>query len=228
MVVQYSNNYYNQQQGYGAPYGGKGNMYGQPHHGYGMSPQTSYEQSASPANAGGFSNNMRGSDNALSGGLGEYGRSGSTQPTQQSTSASGSYTGNAGESYGRGAGGAYSNQQYGQQDETLKPFGGESKGGPSPSLSQPGRAGSATNNAGYGAGQSNYQQQQQQQSQQGFGGYPNHLNQGSAYGGIGGLGGSHQGSAQSHQTGGYGGYGGFGNNNYQYGRGGWGSNNYGH
>lgn len=243
---QYPNNnsYYQQQQGYGAGYGGKpSHMYGQPHQsaqGYGISPQTSYEQSASPANAHTYGTNVRGNDSSLSGGIGDYGRSGSAQPSQQNTSGAG-YSGHNAESYNRGASGNYGHGQYGQQqmDESLKPTQsyGDSKSGSSPAMGQPGRTGSAAN-SGYGGAAHNQSNFPPSGGQQGFGGgYPSHLNQlhnnhGSGYGsGIGGLG-SHQSSGQGHQASGYGGgyAGGFGNNYNSYGgqqRGGWGGN-YGH
>jgi hypothetical protein len=219
-------NYGQQQGGYGG-FGGKGGMYGQPHH-YGMSPQASFDQhSASPANAGGFGQS-HGRDSALGGGLGEYGRSvSSASHTQPTATAAGGFGGAFPDTFGRSQGG-YPNQNssYGQQggqqgaDEgSLKPFGAEKSGGPSPSAlgTQPGRPGSATNTPGAGQGP--------QSHQQGFGGYPGHLNQGQGnqYGGLGGLG--HQG-AGSHQAGGYGGqYGGFGGGGYgSYNRGGWGTN----
>ncbi|KAI9815280.1 MAG: RNAPII degradation factor [Pycnora praestabilis] len=233
-------------QGYGAPYGNKGGMYGQPHQGYGMTPQSSYEHSSSPANIGGFGQpSSHGRDNAH-GSLGDYGRSGSAQPaqSQQHSAGSGAFGGMP-DVFGRsGSGFGGQNQQLGQQpgaqqvgmDDSLKPF-GESKAsaGPSPSLNQPGRPGSATNNPPGQPSQSGLpppQSQQGQQGQQGFGGYPNHVShqgqhsgQGGQYGNLGGLGG-HQSGGQSHQGSGYGSYGaGFGNyygNNA--GRGGWGGN----
>jgi hypothetical protein len=65
----YYMNYMSQYRGYGGQQQGYGSfgrsMYGQPHH-YGMSPQTSYGQHASPANVGGFggaSANERGTNN---------------------------------------------------------------------------------------------------------------------------------------------------------------------
>jgi hypothetical protein len=65
----YYMNYISQYRGYGGQQQGYGSfgrsMYGQPHH-YGMSPQTSYGQHASPANVGGFggaSANERGTNN---------------------------------------------------------------------------------------------------------------------------------------------------------------------
>ncbi|KAK7634717.1 hypothetical protein IWX48DRAFT_588356 [Phyllosticta citricarpa] len=222
-INQYSGGY--GQQGYGAPFG-KG-MYGQPHHGYGMSPQTTYDAHASsPANVGGFgASTMHGRESALGGGLGDY-RASSTQPTQtqQHTASSGVFGGMPdvfGRSQGMFPGQA---QPYGQQatasqganEDSLKPFGDKSGSGPSPSaLGQPGRPGSATNSVGQSA-QSGLPPPQ---SHQGFG-YP-----GSGYG-LGGLGG-HQ-AGQSH-GGGYGGYGaGFGSYG-NYGRGGgWGGNYGGH
>lgn len=213
-------------QGYGAPFG-KG-MYGQPHHGYGMSPQTTYDaHSSSPANVGGFgASSMHGRDSALGGGLGDY-RTSSTQPsqTQQHTASSGAFGGMP-DVFGRNQGVfPGQNQPYGQQqsasqagaEDALKPFGEKAGAGPSPSsIGQPGRPGSATNSVGQGA-QSGLPPPQSHQ--QGFGGYP-----GSQYG-LGGLGG-HQGG-QSH-GGGYGGYGaGFGSYG-SYGRGGGWGGNYGH
>lgn len=239
----YYQNYMNQygnygQQGYGAFGGGKG-MYGQPHHGYGISPQTSFDQhSSSPANVGGFGqSSMHGREGGLGGGLGDYGRSGSAQPsqTQQHNASAGGGFGGLPDMFGRSQA-AYQNQPYGQQqggqqaasEDSLKPFGDSKPGsGPSPSaLGQPGRPGSATNNTPGQTGQTGLPPPQSHQ--QGFGGYPSHLNQlqggqSNQYGGLGGLGG-HQGGAQNHQTGGYGGYGSFGGGYGSYNRGGWGTN----
>ncbi|KAL1650272.1 RNAPII degradation factor [Diplodia intermedia] len=210
-------------QGYGAPFG-KG-MYGQPNHGYGMSPQTTYDaHSSSPANVGAFgASSMHARDSALGGGLGDY-RASSTQPsqTQQHTASSGAFGGMP-DVFGRnqgvfpGQGQPYGQQQSASQagaEDALKPFGDKGASGPSPSsIGQPGRPGSATNSVGQGA-QSGLPPPQSHQ--QGFGAYP-----GSQYG-LGGLGG-HQGG-QGH-SGGYGGYGaGFGSYG-SYGRGGgWGGN----
>ncbi|KAF2500261.1 hypothetical protein BU16DRAFT_241430 [Lophium mytilinum] len=248
----YYQNYMNQyagygQQGYGAFGGGKG-MYNQPHHGYGVSPQASYDQhSSSPANAGGFGqSSMHGRDSALGGGLGEYGRSGSAQPSQaQHNASAGAGFGGVPDLFSRSQAGGYQNQPYGQQqgaqqtatEDSLKPFGdSKASGGPSPSaLGQPGRPGSATNNTPGQTSQSGLPPPQSHQ-QGGFGGgaYPSHLNQlqggqGNQYGGgLGGLGGQGQqhAGAQSHQqSGGYGQYGGFGGAGYgSYNRGGWGTN----
>lgn len=242
------------QGGYGSgPYagvGGKQAMYGQPHQGYGMSPQTSYEHhSASPANAGGYGqqqHSMPGRDGALGGGLGAYGRSGSAQPPEsqpQHTSSAGAF-GSMPDVFARSQSGfPGQNQGIGQQaggpggnDEAGRGYGDSTKvsGGPSPGTTQSaGRPGSAANNM-----QGQAVPPSQNQSQQGYGGYPAqmahqmHGQQGSQYGaGLGGLGAHHQTGAQAHQAGGYGaggygaGFGGsyYGNNN----RGGW-SGNYGH
>ena len=232
-------------QGYGGPFGGKQQgMYGQPHQGYGMSPQTSYEQhSSSPANVGGFGqHSVPGRDGTASG---TYGRTGSAQPSDaQQNSASGSTFGSVTDVFGRSQSG-YPNQnqalgqqhsgQQGGNEDTMRSY-GESKvsGGPSPALGQPGRPGSATNNI---PGQTGLPLPQSQ-SQQGYGGYPSHMNhqmhgqQGSQYGtgGLGGLGGHHQTGGQNHQGSGYGSYGASGFGGSYYGsnnRGGW-SGNYGH
>ncbi|KAF2144880.1 uncharacterized protein K452DRAFT_356240 [Aplosporella prunicola CBS 121167] len=214
-------------QNYGAPFGGKG-MYAGAHHGYGMSPATTYDtHAASPANVGGFgASSMHGRDNALgAAGLGDYGRSNSTQPAQaqQHTASSGAFGGMPdvfarNQSMFPGQNQAYGQQQPGSQagnDDALKPFGEKAAPGPSPSsIGQPGRPGSATNNSvGQGA-QTGLPPPQSHQ--QGFGGYP-----GSQYG-LSGLGGAHQGGQS------YGGYGGFGGGYGGYSaRGGWGGN-YGH
>jgi hypothetical protein len=232
---------------YGASFGGKGAMYGQqPHQGYGISPQTSFEHSSTPANIGGFGQpSVHARDSAVSAGLGDYGRSGSAQPaqTQQHSAASGSFTGM--DVFGR-SGFQAQNQQLGQQqnnqqgggEDSLKPFSDSkpSASGPSPSLNQPGRPGSATNNTLGGPGQTGQPGQTtlppQSQSQPGFGGYPSHHLHGSQaaqYGGLTGLGG-HGAQGQNHQNSGYGNYGaGFGSGYYgSSGRGGWGGNYGGH
>lgn len=236
-------------QGYGAPFAGKSGMYGQPHQGYGMSPQSSYEQSSSPANVGGFGqHSMPARDGALgAGGIAGYGRSGSAQPTenQQHSASSGAFGGMP-DVFGRSQSG-YSgqsqplHQQHGGQqtggDETLKPYGDvKGAGGQNPSLGQPGRPGSAMNSMPGQPGQSGLPPPQSQQNQQGFGGYPSHLNhqmhgqQSSQYGAaLGGHGAHHQAGGPNHQAGGYGSYGAgqFGSYYGSSGRGGWGGN-YGH
>jgi hypothetical protein len=249
------NQYYNaymsqyapyQQQNYAAPFGAKGGMYNQPHHGY-----SQYDQhSSSPANAGGFPQS-HGRESTLTSGLGDYARSGSAQPSQnQQQSGAGAFGINDPFTRAQGAFGGqtpgYGQQQAGQQgssEDALKPF-GDSKSGPSPSaVGQPGRPGSATNTSGQTA-QSGLPPPQSLQ-QQSFGSYPGghlaQMGQTSQYGSaLGGLGGGHTAGAQSHQAGGYGAYGagaagaggnaGFGNSYGSYGRGGggWGGNYGGH
>lgn len=230
-------------QAYGGPFGGKQQgMYGQPHQGYGMSPQSSYEHSSSPANVGGFGqHSVPGRDGAASG---AYGRTGSAQASEgQQNSASGGAFGGVPDVFGRSQpsyssqGQTLVQQHSGQQsgnEDSMRSY-GESKGpgGPSPALGQPGRPGSATNNI---PGQTGLPPPQAQ-SQQGYGGYPNHMShqmhgqQGSQYStGLGGLGGHHQTGSQNHQGSGYGSYGATGFGGSYYGntnRGGWGGN-YGH
>ncbi|EHK99225.1 putative CUE domain-containing protein [Glarea lozoyensis 74030] len=131
----------------GGPYGGKGGLHQQPYQGYGMSPGAPYEQHASSPAAGGFGG----------GGLGEYGR-GSTQSSQtpQGLGASGAFGGAAHDAFSRGSPYQGQGQQHysgnqGSQPsagDDLKPFGdSKTANGPSPSLSQAGRPGSATNAA---------------------------------------------------------------------------------
>ncbi|KAF2487832.1 hypothetical protein BDY17DRAFT_307170 [Neohortaea acidophila] len=233
---------YQSQFGYSGQLGGYGGypakpsgMYGASH-GYGMGPQSSYEQhSASPANAASYAQNQSGmrSGSGVNSGLGgvdDYGR-GSAQSHQQS-SAFASMHDPFNQRSGSGYGGAAQQQQsgYGQQsmatgqDDSLKPFSEASKAGSSPALGQPGgRPGSAANSAG-GSNQSGLPPPQNQQS--GFGGgYPGFAGQGQY--GLGGLGSQQQQQQQQQQQGGYGSYG-AGSFNQTYGsynsRGGWGSN----
>lgn len=242
------------QGGYGGgPFGGAGGkqgMYGQPHQGYGASPQTGYDQhSASPANTGAFAQQhaSSGRDSAAPGGLGNYGRTGSTQPSenpQQYSGAGASNLGSMPDVFGRSqsnyqgqnsALGSHMSQQSGN-DDSLRNYGDSSKvtGGPSPALGQPGgRPGSVANAPGQ-TGLPQSQGHGQGQGQQGYGGYMGHQmhgQQGSQYGGgPGGLGGGHhQSGGQNHQAGGYGAYGpGYGSGFYgNSNRGGWGAN-YGH
>ena len=242
------------QGGYGGgPFGGAGGkqgMYGQPHQGYGANPQTAYDQhSASPANTGAFAQQhpSSGRDSAAPGGLGNFGRTGSTQPSdnaQQYSGAGASNHGSVPDVFGRSQS-TYQGQNsglgshMGQQssnDDPLRNYGDSSKvpGGPSPALGQPGgRPGSAAN-APSQTGLPQSQAQGQGQSQQGYGGYMGHQmhgQHGSQYGGgPGGLGGGHhQSGGQNHQAGGYGAYGpGYGSGFYgNSNRGGWGAN-YGH
>ncbi|KAL4810307.1 hypothetical protein BDV18DRAFT_150572 [Aspergillus unguis] len=211
------------QYGYGnqyGPYGGKGGMYGQSH-GF------SYDHSSSPATAASFNQSIPGRDSV-------YGRSGSAQPSDSQQSAAGTSAFGAGmaDVFGRSQGGFGQNQPITQQtpvsSEDAKAFDTSKTGGPSPSLSQANRPGSAANTPGQTQSQTGLPPLQGQQTQQGFGGYP-HLNP--QYGGLGGLG-SHQGAANQthHQASAYGNYGGagFGYGTYaNTGRGGWGGN-YGH
>lgn len=242
------------QGGYGGgPFGGAGGkqgMYGQPHQGYGTTPQTGYDQhSASPANTGAFAqqHTSSGRESANPGGLGNYGRTGSTQPsenTQQYSGAGASNHSSMPDVFGRSQStyqgqnsglGSHMGQQSGN-DDPLRSYGDSSKmpGGPSPALGQPGgRPGSTANVPGQ-TGLPQSQGQGQGQGQQGYGGYMGHQmpgQQGSQYGGgPGGLGGGHhQSGGQNHQAGGYGAYGpGYGSGFYgNSNRGGWGAN-YGH
>ncbi|KAL8865522.1 MAG: hypothetical protein Q9174_006839 [Haloplaca sp. 1 TL-2023] len=238
------------QGGYGGPFGGAGGkqgMYGQPHQGYGMNPQSAYDQHApSPANLGGFGgqHSAAGRESAGSANVSNFHRTGSTQPAvhqqQQPGVGSGGYGGMS-DAFGRStsgfqgqAHGLAHQQPGGQHDDSLRGFGDASKmQGTGPSPAPPGaRPGSAVNNLQAQAGLP----PSQNQSQQGYGGYPGHMNhqmhggQGSQYGaGPGGLGAHHQSAGQGHQGSGYGGYGaGFGGNYYgNNNRGGW-AGNYGH
>lgn len=203
-------------------------MYGQPHHGYGTSPQASYDHPTSSASAGGFG----GRETSSYAGLNDYGRQGQGQSGSSFASQ---------DTFGRTQSGYSSqnqSQQYSQQantssEDALKAY-PDAKTGPSPSLGLPGRTGSAANNSNLPSSSSQTGFPPPQSQQQGFGGYPGHLNhpnssQNSQYGGLGGLGG-HQSSSQSHQSSNYGNYGaaGFGGSYGNYGRGGWGSNYGGH
>ena len=239
------------QGGYGGPFGGAGGkqgLYGQPQQGYGSSQQTGYDQhSASPANTSAFAQqHASGRDSAASGGLGTYGRTGSTQPSENPQQYSGAGAGNHGgmpDMFGRSQSnyqgqtlglGSHMGRQSGN-DDPLRSYGDPSKvpGGPSPALGQPaGRPGSAANAPGQTGPQS--QGQGQGQGQQGYGGYVGHQmhgQQGSQYGGgpAGLSGGHHQSGGHNHQAGGYGAYGpGYGSGFYgNSNRGGWGAN-YGH
>ncbi|PGH27441.1 hypothetical protein AJ80_00919 [Polytolypa hystricis UAMH7299] len=220
---------HNNQFGYGnqfAPYG-KAGMYGQPQHGF------SYDHTSSPANAAGFTQAVPGRESS-------YGRTGSAQPAegQQSTGGHSAFAGIP-DVFGRGQSGFGQTQPITQQqpasiEEASKGFEAPKAGGPSPSLAQANRPGSATNSAPGQpqAGQTGLPPVQGQQ--QAFGGYP-HLNPQysgvGGVGGVGGLGGHHQAGANQthHQGSGYGSYGaGFGSNYYgNTGRGGWGGS-YGH
>jgi len=199
-------------------------MYGQPQHGF------SYEHSSSPANAGAFNQSIPGRDTT-------YGRSGSAQPSEgQQPVGSNTFSGIP-DVFGRTQSGFGQSQPIAPQqqpvsaEETAKAFEAPKAGGPSPSLAQANRPGSAANSV---PGQPQGGQtglppgQAQQANQQSFGGYP-HLNP--QYGGLGGLGGHQQagGNQTHHQGSGYN-YGtGFGSTYYgNSGRGGGWGGNYGH
>lgn len=197
---------------YGAPYG-KAGMYGQPH-------AFSYDHASSPA-AASFSQAMPGRDSV-------YGRAGSAQPSEaQQTAAGANAFGTGLDVFGRTPAGFGQNQPITQQPpvtaEETKGFDTPKAGGPSPSLAQANRPGSATNSVpGQPQAQTGLPPLQAQQGQQAFNAYPQ-LNP--QYGGLGALGG-HQ--AASHQAAGYGNYGGAGFANYYGNTGrGWGGN-YGH
>lgn len=206
--------------GYASQYGpyGKGGMYGQPH-GF------SYDHSSSPATAAAFNQGIPGRDSV-------YGRAGSAQPSESQQSAAGASAFGAGmtDVFGRSQASFGQNQPITQQapvpSEDAKAFDPSKPGGPSPSLSQANRPGSAANTPGQTQSQAGLPPLHGQHAQQGFGGY-HHLNP--QYGGLGGLG-SHQAAANQthHQATGYGNYGaaGFGNYYGNTGRG-WGGN-YGH
>lgn len=208
----YSNQY--------APYGGKGAMYGQPF---------SYDHSSSPA-ASGFNQALPGRDSV-------YGRTGSAQPENQQSAAANTTFGTAvPDVFGRSQSGFGQNQPISQQqpvssEESTKGYETSKTGGPSPSLAQANRPGSATSSIpGQSQSQTGLPPLQGQQGQQAFGGYP-HLNP-QYSGGLGGLG-SHQAnvSQNHHQGSAYGNYGGaagFGNYYGNSGRGGGWGGNYGH
>lgn len=226
-------NYNQQMGGYGSyPNKHAGGMYGQSH-GYGMNPQSSYDQhTASPANTGAFGQNQQTSMRSASGmssgmsNLDDYGRS-SAQSHQQSSGFGGMTDAFArsGSGFG-GAQGGYGQQSIAGQEDSLKPF-NDNKGGPSPALGQPGaRPGSAANSAA-GSTQSGLPPPQSHQS--GFGGYAGFPGQ-SQYGSLGGLGGQQQQQPHSQSNmGAQGGYGSYAGNSFNqtyggYSRGGWGSN----
>ncbi|KAK4251399.1 hypothetical protein C7999DRAFT_28132 [Corynascus novoguineensis] len=204
---------------YGGPYG-KGGLNYQPSQ-YGITPQGPHGYSSPAA---GFGQSALHRESGVGGGLGDYGRAGSTQSGQQGL---GSGFGGVHDTFGRG-GSAYQSQggqsfnAPGSQPgagpsaaDDLKPFGdAKATGGPSPSLGAAARPGSATNNAPSQSGlpppQSN-----QQSGLGGMGGYgyPSHMQQGH------GLHGSQSGAAgygmsasggQSHQNSYGAGYGGQG------------------
>lgn len=232
------------QGGYGSGPYGAGGKYGQPHQGYGISPQSSFDpHSASPANVGGYGQQphslpARDSTSAV----GSYGRAGSTQPSENQQQHSSNTFGGMQDVFGRSQSGfsaqtsqQQSSQQSGNEDAS-RGFTDTGKGpnGPSPAPSQANaRPGSAANNMSSQGGPPS----SQAQSQQAYGAYPSQIHHQmhggqSHYGsGISGLGSHHQhGAGQNHQNSGYGGAyaGGFGGNFYgNSNRGGWGGS-YGH
>ncbi|KAL8697847.1 MAG: hypothetical protein Q9224_002123, partial [Gallowayella concinna] len=200
------------QGGYGAPFAGgagKQGMYNQPQLGYGMSPQTSYDQHASSSGShGSFGQQPSGPtrEGATSAHISNYNRTGSAQPAEHQQQypggSSGGYSGMS-DGFNRSGSGFQGHGhapghvpagQAGSNDDTLRGFGDSSKmaGGPSPAPGM--RPGSAINNM---PGQSGLPPSQHQ-GQQAYSGYPGHLShqmhgqQGSQYGaGPGGLGGHH-------------------------------------
>lgn len=222
------------QGGYAGGFGGAGGKQGMYHQGYGMSPQTAYDNhSASPANAGAFGQNSNTGRDSGAPGLGNYGRSGSAQPSDNQQFPSASNHGNVPDAFARSQSG-YPGQNSGLshmgQEDSLRGY-GDSKvpGGPSPALGQPGRPGSAaTPQAQSGLPPPHGQSQ----GQQGYSGYMGqmHGQGGSQYGAPGGLGGHHQYGGHNQQGGSYGGYGaGYGSSSYgNSNRGGWGGASYGH
>lgn len=223
--------------------------YAQPGQGYGLSPQTSYEHSSSPATVGAYGQaSLHGRDTGLGGGLNDYGRSGTAQAgqSQQHSAAASAAFGGISDVFGR-TGFPAQSQPLGQHqgntiagagDEALKPYSeGKVPGGPGPSLNHPGRADSMNSASSGPQGQSGIpaSQSQSQQNQPSYAGYPSHLNHqlhgshSGQYGGLGGLGG-HPAGSQTHQGAGYGSYPtGYAGNYYTSGGrgGGWGGN-YGH
>lgn len=209
--------------GYGGqygPYGGKGGMYGQPHASF-------YDHASSPANAGGFNQGVPGRDSV-------YGRTGSAQPSdnQQTGASANAFGTGMSDVFGRSQAGFGQSPSVAQQPpvtaEEAKGFEAPKAAGPSPSLAQANRPGSATNSVpGQPQAQAGLPPLQGQQGQQGFGAYPQ-LNP--QYGGLSGLGGHQGAGSQAHQASGYGGYGAGFSNYYSAANsrgGGWG-NNYGH
>ncbi len=170
-------------QNYGSHFGGKAGMYGQPHHGYGMNPQSSYEQhSSSPSNVSAFGQSgIHGRESTLASGLSDYSRTGAASQTSHTQAGAGGAASGVG-SFGsmpdylntrshsgnnQPYGGSHGHHHQQASDDPLKPFGdAKSAGGPNASaLAQSGRPGSAAPNNS-SAAQSGLQQHQQQQQQQ--------------------------------------------------------------
>ena len=221
-IRRYDDHYmpHSSQFGYSGAYGpyAKAGMYGQPQHAF------SYDQT-SPANAAAFSQGIPSRDSV-------YGRTGSAQPTEnQQTGSSISFGSGMTDVFGRTPGSFTQNQPISQQqptsaEEAAKGFDHTPKpGGPSPSLTQANRPGSAANVSGNPQIQTGLPPFQTHG--QAFGVYP-HLTPQYA-GGLGSLSGHQAAASQAHHGTGYGTYGaaGFGGYYGTPGRGGWGGN-YGH
>ena len=191
---------HNQQYG-SAPYN-KSSMYSQPQQQY------SYENSASPANTGGFGQTSMAGRDAM------YGRTGSAQPAETQPGVGTSF-GGMNDPFTRTHSGfgaqaqPMSQQLSGHQGgggggDVAKDYEVAKAGGPSPSISQVNRPGSATNLPGQAqGGQAGGfpAAQSQQAGQNAFGSYPQ-------YGGLGSFGGHQQGQNSHHQqSAGYGSYG---------------------
>ncbi len=221
----------NQYGSYGRQYGGhynKSGMYNQPQHQY------SYEHSSSPGNAGSFNQSSAGRE-------GVYGRTGSAQASESQQAAGSSAFGGVNDPFSREQSGFGGHTPMSQQhpgpiglDDPSKGYDPAKTSGPSPSIKNAHRPGSAANNmqsqqGGQSGGFPPPQSQQgtQQGTQQAFGGYPQ-------YGGFGANIGGHQQQGQTNhpqstqQYGGYGGSAGFGNyGGYGNGRGWSGGGSYG-
>ena len=175
----YGSQYGYNQHGFAAPFG-KGAMYGQPHHAYGM-PQVSYDQNSStPAVAGSFGDRTTGLAS-------EYGRSSSAQPSQ-SQHASSAF--NVQDVFGRSPGNNFpaQAQQFAQQaaaqaetEGSLKPFDkqGAERRRQRRSASRAARRRRPTTPASQGGAAGAALPPPQSQQHQGFGGYPGggHLGQ---------------------------------------------------
>lgn len=232
----YNHPYYPYYQQYYSGYGqggfgpyGKVGMYGQP---YGGAPNAPYDHASSPANFGPSGGHR---DTGLGSGLGDYGRTATSQAGAQ-PGLGGSSFGGSHDSFARGGssfqsqGQSFNSQTQpntGASTDDLKSFGDAKAGaGPSPSLGGA-RPGSVNNNA---PGSQGSGLPPPQASQMGgvYGGYPSHhqghnVHGSGAYGMGGGAG------ANQHGNSPYGSYGqGFGSGGYYGGggqqRGGWGGN----
>ncbi|KAI1351401.1 hypothetical protein F5Y01DRAFT_325367 [Xylaria sp. FL0043] len=226
------------QGGYGgAPYG-KGGIYGQAHHQYGMSPQGPFDHGSTAATAGFGQSSVGSRETGLTSGMNDFGRSGANQQSGAPGSLGSAGFGGVHDSYGRGTGFPTQGGQAfnttnaptaasGSGNDDLKPYGdSKAAGGPSPSLASAARPGS-TNATPAASGLP--PPQSTQQGMGGYSGYPSHLSQ-NLHGQTGasgyGLGGSGNQGHGNTPYGGYGGNQGFGT--YYGGRqghqGGWGGN----